>query len=469
MKRIFRTGLLAVAVFALVWLGVVIWWQETHRVVNARDVVLWMGLLPLAAIGTLLLLRRSSDGRMKRAESAVAVDASQHPLAAERQERAADLSVIASGWCGMAGDDADTALLAIRGGKAEPQLESAVRDDEGLPVWLASHPSLDVTGVTSWLEAQRTQPVDAALRARLLRCLALLERALPPVLDALLPLFPSEFQKVETVPTRTERVLRVAMLRPEHFDQSTIELLLSFVGSCVAASGLRRHSLRSTVLLSDSNLPLLHWLDESTQELHQRGLDDVLLVIATDSALDPHTLQKFVMHRRFYSARNPQGHVPGEAAAVLALAATAGLPAALKAVPRVHRAASSLREKPIDARGRASSAELAALLGAVLSAAGVEASRCLAVVSDAGRSARRVEELALSMSTLLPELDVVVDRVDLSTALGELGSARSLSLLVMATTLVKAERQPVVVMGLADARERFALLVTVEETAPPSA
>ena len=73
------------------------------------------------------------------------------------------------------------------------------------------------------------------------------------------------------------------------------------------------------------------------------------------------------------------------------------------------------------------------------------------------------------MTRLLPDLDVIADRIDLATALGELGAARSVSLLVMAAALAAAEQQPVVVASLADARERFALLVTVEEAASTSA
>lgn len=442
--------------------------------VTEADVLLGMVLLPLVVI-VLLLLLRSGYRRLTRAAlpvGAVPVAAgalSPQQLAAVAQERAAGLSVIAGGWCGMAGDDADVALQALQGGQVEPRLDSSVRDGEGLPVLLARHPSLDVSAVEAWLATQGAQSQDAASKARLLRCLALLERALPPVLTALLPLFPPESEVAESIPAGRERVLRIALPAPESFDVAAIELLQRFIGARITASGLGRLSLQSTVLVSDSSLPLLRWLDAAVVELHRRNLDDVLLLIAADSALDEYTLQEYALRDRFYSARCPQGQLPGEAAAVLALAHPAGLPAAFKAAPKVHRPASGVRDKPIDGRGKVSDAFLAALLVELLAAAEIDASRCVEVLSDAGRSVSRTEELALSMTRLLPDLDVIADRIDLAVALGELGAARGVSLLVMAAALAAAEQQPVVVTSLADARERFALLVTVEEAAPTSA
>ena len=50
MSRILKTGLLAALVFGLVWLAVIIWWQESHTLPTGVDIGLYLFALPLALL-----------------------------------------------------------------------------------------------------------------------------------------------------------------------------------------------------------------------------------------------------------------------------------------------------------------------------------------------------------------------------------------------------------------------------------
>ncbi|MDH3062480.1 hypothetical protein QEP16_04060, partial [Achromobacter insolitus] len=52
MTRIFKTGLLLALVFGVVWLAVIIWWQESHTLPTGVDIGLYLFALPLALIAT---------------------------------------------------------------------------------------------------------------------------------------------------------------------------------------------------------------------------------------------------------------------------------------------------------------------------------------------------------------------------------------------------------------------------------
>ncbi|MBC9903241.1 hypothetical protein IAG32_03380, partial [Achromobacter xylosoxidans] len=50
MTRILKTGLLLALVFGVVWLAVIIWWQESRTLPTGVDIGLYLFALPLALI-----------------------------------------------------------------------------------------------------------------------------------------------------------------------------------------------------------------------------------------------------------------------------------------------------------------------------------------------------------------------------------------------------------------------------------
>ena len=50
MTRVLKTGLVLALVFGVVWLAVIIWWQESHTLPTGVDIGLYLFALPLALI-----------------------------------------------------------------------------------------------------------------------------------------------------------------------------------------------------------------------------------------------------------------------------------------------------------------------------------------------------------------------------------------------------------------------------------
>ncbi|MCZ8405984.1 hypothetical protein O9570_31370, partial [Achromobacter xylosoxidans] len=50
MTRFLKTGLLLALVFGVVWLAVIIWWQESRTLPTGLDIGLYLFALPLALI-----------------------------------------------------------------------------------------------------------------------------------------------------------------------------------------------------------------------------------------------------------------------------------------------------------------------------------------------------------------------------------------------------------------------------------
>ncbi len=467
-------GMLAVA-FGLVWLVVIIWWQETNRAVSGQDVVLWMGVVPLLLLGALLLLRATWRWATRAPAATAAASVPAAPSAAgsgaAAAEQAYHLALIASGWSGSAGDAADVASQALQAGEIEPALDSAVRDGDGLPVLLAKHPALDVSTVEAWLDTTRLMPssdyAQSNLRPRLLRCLALLDAALAPVLQTLALLFPTPADPNE--PQREPpRVLQLAVIEPTDFTPEAMSAIEAYVSQQIRVAGWGPVSLQLKKLQAANGLAVARWLDGANVASHRNSLDDVYLLLGVDSSLDASTLQEYAMRDLFYAAKRPAGRIPGEAAAVLALMAPAALPPTIAVSERLHRIPLGVRDKPVDVRGRISDALLGELTTQALIASAVDASTCAAVISDGGRSVSRTEELALTLMRLLPDLDVVADRIDLATQLGDLGAAREVSLLVLGAARCQGDQQPVLIAGIADSRERFVAVLSPAAAPIPS-
>src|ERR1700754_946353 len=50
MPRIIKSSLIAALVFGIIWLAVIIWWQESHALPTAVDIGLYLLVLPLAVL-----------------------------------------------------------------------------------------------------------------------------------------------------------------------------------------------------------------------------------------------------------------------------------------------------------------------------------------------------------------------------------------------------------------------------------
>lgn len=106
MARVLKKGLLILALFAVVWLAVIIWWQESRTLPTGVDIGLYLFALPLALLAALWLgVRAVRAARAPKPEPAAEPQAQTPPA-----PRLAELRVVAVAARAAAG--ADTAAIA---------------------------------------------------------------------------------------------------------------------------------------------------------------------------------------------------------------------------------------------------------------------------------------------------------------------------------------------------------------------
>lgn len=76
-NRLFRSGLTLLAVFAVVWIATIAWWQGINRMPTTADIVTCLFLLPLGMVIGYRLIKRALDGI--RTNVAAGGDARQRP------------------------------------------------------------------------------------------------------------------------------------------------------------------------------------------------------------------------------------------------------------------------------------------------------------------------------------------------------------------------------------------------------
>ena len=59
MARVVKKGLLVLVLFAVVWLAVIIWWQESRTLPTGVDIGLYLFALPVAMLAALWLGARA--------------------------------------------------------------------------------------------------------------------------------------------------------------------------------------------------------------------------------------------------------------------------------------------------------------------------------------------------------------------------------------------------------------------------
>lgn len=86
-KRLFRSGLTLLAVFAVVWMATIAWWQATHRMPTTADIVTSLFLLPLGMVIGYRVIRRALDGTRTNVAAGRELAATTAPVAATAPQR----------------------------------------------------------------------------------------------------------------------------------------------------------------------------------------------------------------------------------------------------------------------------------------------------------------------------------------------------------------------------------------------
>lgn len=179
------------------------------------------------------------------------------------------------------------------------------------------------------------------------------------------------------------------------------------------------------------------------------------IVLAGDGYLDAEQVASWDASSALLTHANPQGRVPGEAAAGLLLA-----PAGTQAELQLTLSPVLPRQKPADARGAQAEAPLTDLARDLLQAARVAPDSIAHILSDADhRGSRPLEPLSVA-TQLFAHLDGGKDCQALGVACGHTGAAASLLTLAVAGETCMQLDQPVLTLTLQDPALRAAALVS---------
>ena len=467
MSRILKTGLLLALVFGVVWLAVIIWWQESHTLPTGADIGLYLFALPLALIaagwagGRVLRARREA----RNAPPPAGADAA--ASAAPAAETPARLVVLASTARTALGAD-PAAIHAALVAQQRPSLDDALKNAQGFPVFAARAAHLDGDVLHELAEA--AQAPAAARTDERLRAAALLgevvetlsREARARVLDS------GDPERDEDWPLlQLELVLPAEW--PDAARQHAGEQARALAAWPASRVDVRMHAAKDA-LASDTLLREL--------ALEPIKPDSAALRIAAvaDSHIDEQRVQAWEAEGKLVGNATPQGRVPGEAAAGLLLDLSLSAPPdarpgtvnappqdaiALTLSPMAHRAT------PADARGAAGEPMLAELAERFLKQHDQPADAIRAMVSDADHRGSRPLEAAGLASVLFPALDPTLDCLAVGAACGYTGAAAHLLTLAVASEASAQTDAPVLAVMTQDPALRT--LALVSRPAPSSA
>jgi len=308
--RLFRSGLTLLAVFVVVWIAVIVWWQSANRMPTTADILTYLLLLPVGMIVGYWVIKRALDGIRSNVvagrelaaatPSATGADAkAADPQDATRQWRAV---LLASALRAPAGSDAASVVDAVQA-NTQPGLTDV--QGFGQPIFAAQVEGVDIEDLRAELAEHHPDVdwLDERLRALLLAGQVAEELAARAV--AQIP---------ETTAPETTRLIITALLprdwTPQH--QAAADGWLRQRIALIWPAD--RLTLEPIAAKGDADALLL--LDRATQGVNRANDERVLrMVVVADSLVGPSAVEQLMQQEQLFEANRQHGRVPGEAAA----------------------------------------------------------------------------------------------------------------------------------------------------------
>lgn len=449
---------LAVLVTLLIWFGVIVYWQETVRLVTAEDIGIYLVGLPLLVVGGGLVARAAYRHAKDKTTTSASPGATANVAApaGDERERGLTLAVLAVGLASAAGNGATDAFLRLKARDLQPCPDGEIRNRDGFPVFTCRVEALDIQPAKAVTETAGVAAPDSVLRG-----LALLEQALSPVVEKLASLVPPKAGgKREAVDSPALPKVSVSLIMPTGWAEPFRSLAAKQLAVHLEEAGWPSESVTLTAVSGDEGTAPLRLLDAFCLDAGRHERTDYKLVVACESALDEDVVAEFDTRGVLFSPTRPQGVIPGEAA--VALLVQRPLPQTAGDTPPMavmHRGAFAVRDKSADAAGRISHVLLAETAQGGIGASQVPAADVACVVSDIDHRGSRSGECASAINEVLPDIDPVQSFFGAGQALGSLGTTGPLFALGLAVGAVQEERKAVLMLSAAHPTERAALLL----------
>ncbi|RYF01366.1 MAG: hypothetical protein EOO78_10725, partial [Oxalobacteraceae bacterium] len=157
MRGWLQGALLSTSLFGGSWIGAVSYWRATNRMPSALDLLVWLALLPLALLLAVWAGRRIVNARARDdtnaapppGQAVASVSAAAPPVPA--------LAILAAAIRTPHGATPEELAQAIGAGRARADLDPALVDQDGFPVFSARVDSADGDAMAAELEGWRAQ------------------------------------------------------------------------------------------------------------------------------------------------------------------------------------------------------------------------------------------------------------------------------------------------------------------------
>jgi hypothetical protein len=450
MGRLLKKSLLVLALFAVVWLAVIIWWQESRTLPTGVDIGLYLFALPLAVLGALWLGARA----VRAARAPKPEPLASAPAADEAPAALAQLRIVAVAARAAAGPDAAGIAEALAE-QQRPELDPELKTLQGFPIFAARVPQLDDVELYA-AARERGAPAEALTTAGL--------RATALLADIAATLTSDAHRRVTEldVPARDEDwpLLRFDIVLPASWPQAARERARAQV---LAAAGVWPDTRVSATEHGARDAMAVDMLLRELASASSSAADAPTwrIVLAADGYVDQDLVAQWDADAMLLTHANPQGRVPGEAAAGVLLGQAHSTSTADATDVHVALSPVTHRQKPADARGAQAEPALADLTRDLVQRAAIAPDSVIHVISDADHRGSRPLEALNVASQLFEHLDTAKDCHAVGVACGHTGVAASLlTLAVACEACMQSESQPAVVtLTLQDPALRCASLV----------
>lgn len=450
MGRLLKKSLLVLALFAVVWLAVIIWWQESRTLPTGVDIGLYLFALPLAVLGALWLGARA----VRAARAPKPEPLASAPAADEAPAALAQLRIVAVAARAAAGPDAAGIAEALVE-QQRPELDPELKTLQGFPIFAARVPQLDDVELYA-AARERGAPAEALATAGL--------RATALLADIAATLTNDAHRRVTEldVPARDEDwpLLRFDIVLPASWPQAARERARAQV---LAAAGVWPDTRVSATEHGARDAMAVDMLLRELASASSSAADAPTwrIVLAADGYVDQDLVAQWDADAMLLTHANPQGRVPGEAAAGVLLGQAHSTSTADATDVHVALSPVTHRQKPADARGAQAEPALADLTRDLVQRAAIAPDSVIHVISDADHRGSRPLEALNVASQLFEHLDTAKDCHAVGVACGHTGVAASLlTLAVACEACMQSESEPAVVtLTLQDPALRCASLV----------
>ena len=504
MAKVWKIVALLLVITVLVWLATMWRWQSAQVDPSTTDLVLNLGLLPVALTAALVLTilavkrLRTYAAAPVAAPAASAATPQPADVSTAEKERSAQVRVLAAAVQVRAGSSWTAVQSIIASGECKPELDKQIKGDDGVPVFTAPMPDLApdalsdaIAGLVAPLAATKPDAwAGYEAPADMLRALVLMDKAAMsmqeaieaqwPVLSAPPP-SPRNKPAAATPALLPSVAIRVAI--PARWSPQTQQLATAwlnklfgpYVEAGLKAAGQSRamaHSVRPAVQLHVHPVANAEFfwalMDQQLLQWQRDKEAGLLWVFAADSLVSEIEAAAMESAQELFSGNNQRGRVPGEGAAALLLASPAW-PSPAEAQPplaKLNRASLVKRDKSADANGRVSPQTLQQAATDALQASGWQPAQVQHLTTDADHRASRAGEVFETTQELLPHLDPGEQTLRLGVGCGDIGIARLLACVALTAGQVQESQKPALVLGAFPTHERFAVVVA-PPVAPP--